>query len=232
MHQLAAFIPEHAQNTLNTLLWIISLALQLALFAALFVRSVARRFPIFTSLIGFYLLRSALLFLIFDHVPPTTYHALYNALQLFDLLLQAAVAMEITLHLLRKQGVWTPLRSLAPLALLFLAAICTLLTTVLLPAHAPIPVDRTQIFFSFLMILLFTWALSIPTSSAPVRRITAGFALYGIMNVSASLGRTYAALHNNPSLYATWSYALAGIYLIVVIFWLLTLKRPPNTASL
>lgn len=231
MHQLAVFIPQPTQATVNTLMWIASLALQLALFAALFVRGVARRFPIFTTLIGFYLVRSALLFLIFDHVAPIIYHSLYNTLLSLDLLVQAAVAIEIILHLIRNQGGWTLLRGLAPIAILLIATICTALIAALIPAHAPIPVDRTQFFFSFLMILLFTWALSIPASTLVVRRITAGFALYGIVNVSANFSRTYAAIHNDAPLYVTWSYTLAGIYLLVVLFWLLSLKGPQNHAS-
>lgn len=232
MHQSAAFLAQSTQATINTLLWIVSVALQLALFLALFLRGIARRFPVFTTLIGFYLLRSAVLFLIFDHLALPTYRSLYDSLQLIDLLAQTAVAIEITLHLIRGQGGWTLPRTLVPVAILLLAILGALITTNLLPAHSPIPIDRTQLFFSFLMVLLFAWALSIATASALVRRITAGFALYGIINVSANLGRTYAAIHNNAALYATWSYALAGVYLVVVLFWILTLQRPQNAAAL
>ena len=86
-----------------------------------------------------------------------------------------------------------------------------------------------ELFFSFLMILLFVWALSIPASSALVRRITAGFALYSVVNVIAKFGRVHAAIDHNVPLFATWSYVLAGVYLVVVLFWLLTLQRPRNS---
>ncbi|MEO6982965.1 MAG: hypothetical protein ABI072_07595 [Edaphobacter sp.] len=231
MHPLAIFIPEHTQSTINTAVWIVSLALQLALFASLFARHIARQFPIFTSLIGFYLVRSALLFLIFDRIGPATYHALYGDLALIDLFVQTVVAVEILLHLVHASGSWTRRNALLTFAVIGAAALGTVLTTTLLPAHAPILTDRTQFFFSFLMILLFAWAIRIPTASNPVRRIAGGFALYGIVNVSANFGRTYAAIQNNVGLYATWSYALAAIYLVVVLFWLVTLKdrREPQT---
>lgn len=224
MHPLAAFIPQPTQSTINTTVWILSVALQFALFAALFARGIARQFSIFTSLIGFYLLRSALLFLIFGHINPATYRSLYNDLVLIDLFAQTAVAVEILLHLVHASGNWTRRNALTAAALLSIAALATALTTTLLPAHAPIPVDRTQFFFSFLMLFLFAWAMRIPAASNLVRHITGGFALYGIVNISANFGRTYAALHNNVPLYATWSYALAAIYLVVVLFWLFTLK--------
>ena len=224
MHPLAAFIPQPTQSTINTTVWILSVALQFALFAALFARGIARQFSIFTSLIGFYLLRSALLFLIFGHINPATYRSLYNDLVLIDLFAQTAVAIEILLHLVHANGNWPRRNALTAAALLSIAALATALTTTLLPAHAPIPVDRTQFFFSFLMLLLFAWAMRIPAASNLVRHIAGGFALYGIVNISANFGRTYAALHNNVPLYATWSYALAAIYLVVVLFWLFTLK--------
>ena len=231
MPQLAIFFAQPPQAIINNIVWVIGLALQLALLIVLFRRHIARRFPCFTILIGFYLLRSALLFISFGHIDADDYQTLYSALILVDLLAQTAVAIELIHHLVRSLGGWTLRRSILPAIFLFLASICTLFTATLLPRYAPIPVDRTQLFFSFLMILLFAWAQSIPASSTIVRGITSGFALYGIINISANLGRTFAALHKNPTLYATWSYALAAIYLLVVLFWLLTLKRPHNATS-
>lgn len=225
MHQLAIFI---SQSTLNTLVWTISVALELALFIALFSRSIARRHPIFTALIGFYLARSVLLYVIFHHIPLATYRALYDNLQLVDLALQAAVAIEIATHLMRdgtaSAGKRLTLRSgLTPAALLALAILCTVLAATLLPVHAPIPADRAQLFFSFLMVLLFVWSRS--TAATLTSNIAAGFALYSIVSLSASFGRTYAALHENATAYALWSYALATIYLVVVLYWLLSLKQ-------
>jgi hypothetical protein len=224
MHSLANFIPQLTQSTINTLVWIVSLALQLALFSALFARAIARRFPIFTSLIGFYLLRSAILFLIFGHVGPAAYHTLYNDLTLLDLLIQTAVAVEILIHLVHAGGGWTRSNVLVTIAIVCVATAATALTTTLLPAHTPIPVDRTQFFFSFLMLFLFAWALRVTAASNLVRHIAGGFALYGIVNVGANFGRAYAAIQNNVPLYATWSYTLAAIYLVVVLFWLFTLR--------
>ena len=228
MHVLATIAPS-AQATLNTIVWIFSAALQLALFAALFSRRLARRIPIFTALIGFYLARSIFLYLVFGHIGLATYHALYDNLQIVDLLLQAGVAIEIAIHLSNSEPNLTLRRGLTPLALLALAVLCTALATMLLPAHAPIPADRAQLFFSFLMILLFVWSQTTPATLT--RNEVAGFALYGIVNLSASFGRTYAALHEDLASYAIWSYALAVIYLIVILYWLLTLKRQPEKAA-
>lgn len=217
------------QATLNTLLWTLSIALQLTLLVALFKRRLARRVPIFAAMIGFYLFRSILLYVVFNHIDLAAYHALYDNLQIVDLLFQAAVSIEIAIHLTRAQTGWTLRRSLTPIALLALSILCTVLAVTLLPSQAPIPADRSQLFFSFLMILLFAWAQSLPATLA--RPIAAGFALYGIVNVSATFGRTYAALRADAPAYALWSYALAAIYLVVVLYWLLNLKPPRDTIS-
>ncbi|GGA69593.1 hypothetical protein GCM10011507_21400 [Edaphobacter acidisoli] len=222
MHSLAALIAPSAQTALNTFVWLFSAALQLALFSVLFTRGLARRVPVFTALIGFYLARSILLYLIFGHIDLTTYRALYDNLQIVDLLLQAGVAIEIAIHLSNSQPNLTLRRGLTPLALLALAVSCTALATTMLPPQAPIPADRAQLFFSFLMILLFVWAQTTPATLT--RNIAAGFALYGVVNLTASFGRTYAALHENFVAYAIWSYLLAAIYLVAILYWLVTLK--------
>lgn len=229
MHALAAFIAPSAQAALNAFVWLFSVALQLALFSVLFTRGLARRIPIFTALIGFYLARSILLYLIFGHIGLPAYRAIYDNLQIVDLILQAGVAIEIAIHLSNSQPNLTLRRGLTPLALLALAVIGTALATTMLPAHAPIPADRAQLFFSFLMVLLFVWSQTTPATLT--RNVAAGFALYGVVNLTASFGRTYAVLHENFIAYAIWSYALAAIYLVVILYWLLTLKRTQLTPA-
>jgi hypothetical protein len=218
--------PSHA--TINDVVWGAGIALQLALVVALFTRRIARRLPCFTALIVFYLLRSALLFLLYGHVDDDAYQSLYDGLLLFELLAEAAFVAELLNQIMRSLGGWTLRRTLVPAVFLLISSVCTLVAAAVLPARAPVPVDRTQLFFSFLMILLFAWAQSIAASSTIVRKIAAGFALYGIVNVSANLGRSYAAIHKDVALYSTWSYALDGIYLVVVIFWLVTLRPLPG----
>jgi len=227
MHAFAGFVLP-AQTTINTLLWTLSIALQLALIAALFSRGLVRRAPVFTVLIAFYLVRSVLLYAIFHHMNVVSYHALYDSLQLTGLVVEAAVAIEIAVHLARSRAEQTLLNGLAPVALLALAVLCTALATMLLPEHAPIPTDRAQLFFSFLMVLLFAWSLT--TAATLTRNIAAGFALYSIADLSASFGRTYAALHQNAAAYELWSYVVAVLYIFVVLYWLVTLKDHEHRA--
>jgi len=227
MHAFAAIVMP-AQTTINTLLLTLSAAVELTLLVALFSRGIVRRAPVFTVLIAFYLVRSVLLYAIFHHMNVASYHALYDSLQLTGLVVEAAVAIEIAVHLARSRAEQTLLNGLAPVALLALAVLCTALATMLLPEHAPIPTDRAELFFSFLMVLLFAWSLATPVMLA--RNIAAGFALYSIADLSSSFGRTYAALHQNAAAYELWSYAVAAIYIFVVLYWLLTLRGHERAA--
>ena len=82
MNHLLEYLSQNLHATLNTSVWALSLVLQGTLFVLLFSRGIARRFPFFTSLIGFYILRSAVLFLIFNHVSPSNYSGLRDLLLL------------------------------------------------------------------------------------------------------------------------------------------------------
>jgi len=92
MHQLPNITSQSTQSAITTWIWGLSLILQLTLFIALFNRRIARLFPLFTAFVGFYLLRSVLLYLSFDYVSGETYGQLYNFLLLFDILIQLGLA--------------------------------------------------------------------------------------------------------------------------------------------
>jgi hypothetical protein len=231
MNHLFEYLSLNLHATLNTLVWALSLVLQCILFALLFSRGIARRFPFFASLIGFYILRSAVLFLIFNHVSPSNYAGLRDLLLLLEIFVQLCVAVELTLSLVREQGGWSVRQSLILLGLLCGAGLCTFLTTAMLPPHAPLRADRSQLFFSFFMIFLCGWAYRPRLSGSIARRILSGVALYGIVNIAANIGRIYAAVNRLPRVYAAWSYALVAIYLIVVVLWLATLRMPSGKSS-
>lgn len=211
---------------LNNSVWILSLVLQFSLLALLFVRGISRRVIAFTTIIAFYPLRSITLFLLAAiHLAPESYATTTNILSIIDLLLQFLVAAEIALQLQRASGLQGR-RWLWLLALPALAWAGTLLVIQLLPARAPIPPDRLQIFDSLTMILLCVWTMLRPVP-ALLRRITLGFAFYGAVSLLGSAGRASAAIHRDPQLFARWAYILPAVYLAVVLFWIATLK--PST---
>lgn len=223
-------------QTVNTILWIFGLALQTLLVAAVFGRHIANRVPWFTTLILFYPLRSAALFLLAEHVAPATYASISSDLISVDLLLQFAVAFEIAVRALRypvtanRRTPVTVRRGLTLLLPILAATLSILLLLAVLPAHAPIPVDRVQLFLSLLLLALLPWTLA--TSRSPLlRRISLGLALYSSVSVLSLTAHLRAAIQQNAAAYAFWSYAATTAYLLVVLLWILTLRPDPEPST-
>jgi hypothetical protein len=214
--------------TFNDTLWLLGQLLQWGLLAVCIGRGLFRRLPCFLALIGFYALRAALLLLFLKRLDHTLYAETYQALSLAALLLQLAVAVEIALHLIHR-----PVRFLKPaLVLLPVAAwLAAMLFWQSLPVHSRVPPDRLQIFASTLMILLCVLtfiATAAVRSLAILRTVMAGFAVYALMDLVSTAGRTLAATQRNPSAFAAWSYTDSIAWLLVLIFWLLRLRDVPH----
>ncbi len=238
-------MPSIPQSVLNNTLWTLSLVLQITLVAAIFSRNIARKLPAFTALITFYPLRAACLFALYGHLPPDFYASLNTSFSLLDLLLQAAVAIELTLALIRERGGWTLPRALLALLAVVASSTATTLAIAQLPPHIPLPIDRAQTFLYFLLLALFLWIVTTPASniqhsSQPrpnqpglnlLRPVALGLALYASISLAAQVGRTVAAIHRDAQAYARWSYTSAAGYLLVVALWLLTLKLQPEPES-
>lgn len=217
-------------NVINLCLLSAGLGLQLVLVVVLFRRGVARRFPIFTLLVIFYVLRSVGLFALFDYLTRSAYSQLYDFLSFADLCLQILLAGEIAFSILRQIPRWNSgwtLRRMAKVA--FFAALALGAAggvASVLPTPGRVPVDRGAAFAAVLMALLLLWTV-LARVAGTARRIAEGFAVYGIVSVVAGIERSYAALHRSAGAYAASSYAQAGIYLAVVIYWLFTFRAKP-----
>jgi hypothetical protein len=216
-------------RSINHWLWTAGFVLQCLLVAALLVRGVARRFPVFVLLIAFYAARSALLFAIFGHVTAATYRTLYNGLSPVDIFLQLLVAGELGLHGMQKRG-WTWRRAAFFPGLVVLAAAAAWSITTVLPERAPVPLDRGALFTSALMLLLFLWMTWAKASRLPYS-IAAGFGSYSAVGLMAEVERSRVAVARNPRAYSAWSYVQAGVYLAVLLFWLLVLRDDQERRS-
>jgi hypothetical protein len=208
---------------LSLILWSVGLVLQVLLLALLFRRGLARRFPVLTGLIAFYVVRSLLLYGLIHFAARDTYQAWYDALSLADIALQMALAAEIATAALRERSTWSGRRVafVIPIAVAVVAAAGA--AAAFLPARGPVPVDRGSAFASLLLALVFVWVAAL-RAHGPALLISAGFAVYGIVAVAAAVERHLAALHRNPGAYVAGSYTSSGVYLAVLLFWILALK--------
>jgi hypothetical protein len=84
--------------------------------------------------------------------------------------------------------------------------------------------DRLQLFAWFVLLALFGAVLK-GSKSPNLTRISAGFALFSLMQFSALAGRSVAFLHRDEDQYLAWSYLPAAGYLAIVVFWLFALQK-------
>jgi hypothetical protein len=217
-------------STINLCLWAAGLALQLVLAGVLFARGVARRFPVFALLVLFYILRSVALFSLFGWMARSEYGQLYDLLSFADLCLQVLLAGEISRAILKNTGGWTWRRMVKLIPLTVLALAIAGSVAALLPTPGRVPVDRGAAFTAVLMLLVLLWAAFARVKGAP-RRIVEGFALYGVAGIAIGLERSYAALYRNGAAFAAGSYAQAGIYLAVIVYWLFMLRMTDARAA-
>jgi hypothetical protein len=206
----------------NTTIWTFGFVLQCVLVYVVFRRGIARRFPVFASLLVFHPVRAALLFGLSGHIRGDLASLLYEVMSFTDDALQLMVVVEVVLHLIRGIGGWTRFRALFCLLLLSAASLFTWITLVLVPNR--ISTDRLQLFAWFALLALFGAALK-GSRSPNLTRISAGFSVFSLVQFSALAGRTVAFLNHNEGQYAAWSYVPTVGYLAIVIFWLITLRK-------
>jgi hypothetical protein len=215
---------------INDLFWTIGLLLQCSLLVLVFLRGFARRLPLFCGLLMFYILRSALLFALFGKIDPAAYASTYEGLTLVDLALQLMITGELALRLTRAAG-RHGLRRSSVLALLpAFALAATLLLAHAMPSHSPVPFDRVQAFIWTSMILLGALALAWPATDLR-RRLALGFGFFGIVGIAASIERLFAVLARDARSLAVWSYAPPVAWSLVVVYWIVALRRPAPTSQ-
>jgi hypothetical protein len=208
-------------KTLNFCLWSAGLLLQAILLIRLVRLRLLLRMPVFTLLIAFYVARSLTLYLV--HLDAMAYNHLKEILSLADLILQIALAIEIMVYALgagrpttrrRRLRVTSGLAGGAALAAVFALAV---------PERGRIPFDRGIVFTTLLMLFVLLWMI-LARIKGPHRRVAEGFTLYGIVAILAGVARNFAVLRRSQTLLLGASYTQSGIYLLIVLYWILTIR--------
>lgn len=212
-------------KSINQILWYSGLILQALLLLSLFLRGLARRFPLFSLLILFYIVRVSLLYFLHGHISREAYADLYENSSLADIALQFLVAAEIAVNFFRAGGAFAWPRATWTAAIFLGGVLVATVAAAFIPSHGRVPVDRGSAATALLMVYMFLWSM-IGRIAGTARWIAAGFSLYGVTAIIASVARSQAALHRDATAYTTASYVQSGMYLAVLLLWLLILRRP------
>jgi hypothetical protein len=216
----------------NHLIWAAGLLGHLLLLAVLFMRKRAARFPWFTVLIVFYLLRSVGLAasVRFSGHPGHLFATVI--LDLTDVLLQCFVLAELAWIALR------PLGGVRRFSLpLLLVASGVLIVMRLAPSgHSSLRLVLVVMHF-LLSVLMVEWAIMLAFLLRPLRlswrshvaAISFGF---GIYSAALLAGGGYFTTGREMSDYVFFSFFRISVYLLILLWWSVSLWLPePTTRS-
>jgi hypothetical protein len=210
----------------QSFIWTAGFLEHLLLLGVLVTRGRARQFPFFTLLILFYVLRSLSILLLLRHLPAPAMHFASLVLDITGILLECAVLSHLVFLGLHSLGMLH--RILLPLLLVVSAA---LVVTHLVPVSRYYTRAGPLLLHFYLAVFMLEWGivLLMLLRSARLRwrthvaTITFGFAVY-----SATLLFAGGYFSNGRELrdYIFFSYLRIGIYLLVLLWWTVTLWLP------
>jgi hypothetical protein len=212
----------------NHLIWAAGLLGHVLLLGVLFARKRAPRFPWFTLLIVFYLLRSVGLAAVLHFSGHPAHRFAILIIDLTDVLLQCTVLAELTWIALQ------PLGGIRRFTLpLLLVGSGVLIVMRLAPAgYSSLRMDLVLLHF-LLSVLMVEWAVVLVFLLRPLRlswrshvaAISFGF---GVYSAALLAGGGYFTTGREMSDYVFFSFFRISVYLLVLLWWALTLwlKEP------
>ena len=212
-------------------IWTAGLAAHLLLIAVLVGRGWARRFPFFTLLIAFDVVRALALALVLSHLARPELLLASRVFDTADLLLEFAVLAELVLTAL-----W-PLGKLRRIAWPLLLLACGVLIVSRVAPVRHYNHGLAALLLHFLLGVLFTeWAIALALLLRPlglrwragVAAISFGYGLYSAVLIFAG---GYFRLGRDLSDYIFFSYLRIAVYLLVVLWWILSLWRGERAAA-
>jgi hypothetical protein len=216
------------------LIWAAGLLGHLLLLAVLVMRKRVARFPWFTLLIVFYLLRSVGLAAAVRFSGHPAHLFATVILDLTDILLQCAVLAEL---------IWITLRPLGGVRRftlpLLLVASGVLIVLRLAPSGHSAPgttlVRPILVVVHFLLaVLLVEWAVMLAFLLRPLRRSWRSHAAaisfgFGIYSAAVLAGGGYFTTGREMSDYVFFSFFRISVYLLILLWWSVTLWLPEPT---
>lgn len=215
----------------NHLIWAAGLLGHLLLLAVLFRYKRVARFPCFTLLILFYLVRSLGLvaaFRISRHPAPLLVSLI---LDITDVLLQWAVLGELSWTALR------PLDGLRRVTLPLLLVTSGVLIVLRLAPRGAVNLPTVLVLMHFLLsVLMVEWAVILGSLLRALRlswrsHVVAISLGYGIYSAALLAGGGYFRTGREMRDYVFFSFFRVGIYLLIVAWWTINLwRKEPGTA--
>jgi hypothetical protein len=239
------------------ILWVSGVALHILLLAVLFACGRIRRFPFFTLLIFFYVLRSLALYVTFNKISRPAYNGMRLDMALADVLLETLVLLSLAWLGLKGAGYKPRLAIPGVIVGLAVAASLPIYWGEWPPLVWPgspdfdwsmlgsVIASKGNLFIQGLSIVV---ALSVLASSrlsglrwtSHVRRLLQGFFAYAVVSILITLVLQHMEATLKPTTMAEYQAALAKLraisyiptatYFLAVIYWIVTLWKDESAA--
>ena len=225
---------------LDNLLWAGGLIGHIVLLCVLFGRRRARRFPVFTALIGVNVLRSVVLYCTLRLGTPYEYFYTYWSLAIVDVGMQLAVVYELASQVFRPLGTWAKdVQNSLLLLILFSVLVAVALTLLAAPpAHdwRQIVVIRGSFFSATLMSELFVGMIALSTTvglpwKSYTARISQGLGIYSIVCILVEASHSYFGSAAGTALALSLTRLRMCIYIACIGFWVVMLWRNETVAE-
>ncbi len=221
-------------SRVDILYWAAGFAGHLLLVAIMAYRGLTKRFPFFTSLIAFNLLRSTALLCINLFASRGWYFYSYWSLFAVDIALQLLVMYEIAGSIFRPLGTWaSDVRKRG--MFLIAASILIGFALILLPRPAVELWYQTWLLKAsflasavecelFVGIAVLSWEGGFSWNSY-VARIASGFALFAFPDMVVEIATTRLGLKNEDAIYQALIHIRMTAYIASLLFWIVALWR-------
>jgi hypothetical protein len=220
-------------------LWAAIFVQDLILVCVLLFRRRVQRFPVFTALISFDIVRTVTLFVIQHSGSRATYFYTYWVLALIDVLLQLGVLYRIASGVFRPAGRWAS-DTVSGLISLILGSVAGAIILTWIPKPAVVlPLQIVLLKGNFFSALLFSelsvgmLALSVRAGlswKAHIARLMQGFVGYSLCTLALETARTYFGVTQGSRAYSDLSHIRIVVYMLCMSYWITTLwqEEPPS----
>jgi len=236
------------------LVWAAGVLLHIVLLAVLFACGRIRRFPLFTLLVIFYVVRSLALYVTTSRISRAAYSQMHIGFAIADTLLETVVLLSLCWQGVKGLGIKP--RFVLPGAFLVIAAAASLPlfwgkwpAAIIWPgqpgfdgtAFASLFASKGNVFVQGLAIVVAIVVLAASRRTgllwtSHIRRLTQGFSTYALVTIAITAVIEHLEATLKPTSMAEYqaaisklthlSYVPTGVYFVVVVYWIVTLWMP------
>ncbi len=221
-------------SLLDNALWAGSFVVEIALLSVLLVRGRRKQFPVFTTLIAFYIAQTIVMFFVYRSGSSHLYTMVYWITFLIDISLQIALIFEIARIVLRPTGTWVQDARTTFLIFGLLGALIALGLAYAVKPSAPRSMDawgiRAYLFTSLLFCELFVAMMFAAqrlglVGKHYVMRLGQGLTAWALVSAIVDTAHSYFGTTHIYD-FTVLEHIRTSVYILAVTYWIVAFWLP------